>query len=157
VWGLADPVPAGLIGVTSIAAGAVHTVALKDDGTLEAWGQNEYGQVTGNPTDDLVASPVTLRGRVLSGVKAIAAGYDYTLALLGPVPLRPTLNARPRSDELVLSWPTNAAGFSLQVTSNLTPPVTWTDSANSPAVIGTQFTVTNRIFGRDQFYRLTKP
>src|SRR5947209_1408310 len=36
--------PAGLSWVTAIAAGAFHTVALKQDGTVIAWGYDYYGQ-----------------------------------------------------------------------------------------------------------------
>ena len=39
-------VPAGLSGVSAIAAGESHTVALKTDGTVVAWGYNDYGQTT---------------------------------------------------------------------------------------------------------------
>src|SRR5262252_5192418 len=37
-------------GVTAIAAGDYHTVALKNDGTVVAWGYNGPGVVTGTPT-----------------------------------------------------------------------------------------------------------
>ncbi|MFO1500089.1 MAG: hypothetical protein U1G07_17155 [Verrucomicrobiota bacterium] len=70
-----------LRGVTAIAAGGSHTVALKNDGTVVAWGSNGSGQVTGVPTDDFIASPVTLAGQILSGVTAIAAGGSHTVAL----------------------------------------------------------------------------
>ena len=96
-------------------------------------------------------------GQVLSGVTAIAAGESHTVALLGPAPLLPTLNAQPSGNELILSWPTNAVEFTLQSTLNLIPPVTWLDSTQSPAVIGAQFTVTNVTSGHAQFYRLKKP
>ena len=56
-----------------------------------------------------------------------------------------------------MMWPKNVVGFTLQSTLNLTPLVTWVDSTQSPAVIGTQFTVTNATSGRAQFYRLRKP
>jgi hypothetical protein len=70
-------VPAGLSGVTAIAAGD-GTVALKSDGTVVVWGNNDYGQTT-------VPAGV-------SGATAIAAGYYHTVALLGafesePAPL----------------------------------------------------------------------
>ncbi len=39
--------PVGLSGVTAIAAGGYHSLALKQDGTVVAWGCNGYGQ-TGN-------------------------------------------------------------------------------------------------------------
>ena len=61
-----------------ISAGYGHTAALKNDGTVVAWGWNDFGQLTGTPTiADLrsaTASPVTLGGQVLNGVTAIAGG-----------------------------------------------------------------------------------
>jgi hypothetical protein len=60
-------VPAGLSGVSAIAAGYGHTVALKSDGTVVAWGWNNYGQT------DVPAG--------LSGVSTIAAGFYHTVAL----------------------------------------------------------------------------
>ena len=72
-------------GVVAIAAGMGHIVALKNDGTVVAWGNNLFGQVTGTPTTNFpysaTASPVTLGGQVLSGVTAIAAGESHTVAL----------------------------------------------------------------------------
>ena len=62
--------PAGLSGVVAIAAGDEHTVALKQDGTVVAWGDNGYGQ-TKVPAG-------------LSGVVAIAAGVGHTVALKLP-------------------------------------------------------------------------
>jgi hypothetical protein len=66
------------------------------------------------------------------------------------------LNARPNGNELILSWPTNAVGFTLQSTLDLTPPVTWLDSTSVPAVIGARFTLTNTPSGGARFYRLRK-
>jgi alpha-tubulin suppressor-like RCC1 family protein len=56
-----------LSNVTAIAASSQHTVALKNDGTVVAWGWNQYGQATAPPG--------------LSGVAAIAAGGGHTVAL----------------------------------------------------------------------------
>jgi hypothetical protein len=146
-------------GVTAIAAGYRHTVALKNDGTVVAWGWDCYGQVTGTATTEdpspAVASPVTLGGQVLRGVTAIAVGPDHTVALIGGVELLPSLKARPTGNELILSWPTNAPGFTLQSTLDLTPPVRWLDFTGVPAVVAAHFTLTNTITGT-QFYRLRK-
>jgi hypothetical protein len=68
-----------------------------------------------------------------------------------------SLNVKPSGNELILSWSTNAAGFALQSTLKLTPPVVWIDSTNPPAVIGGQLTVTNSLSGPARFYRLKKP
>ena len=51
----------------ALAAGWSHSLALKPNGTVLAWGSNDFGQ-TNVPPD-------------LSGVKAIAAGWDHNLAL----------------------------------------------------------------------------
>ena len=61
--------PGGLSGVIAIAAGAYHSLALKQDGTVAAWGANDSGQGTVPPE--------------LSGgeVVAIAAGDFHSLAL----------------------------------------------------------------------------
>lgn len=55
------------VGIKAIAAGYTHTVVLKDDGTVAAWGSGSYGQNT---------VPAGL-----SGVTAIAAGSGHSVAL----------------------------------------------------------------------------
>ncbi len=59
--------PTNIGNVTAIAAGAMHTLALRKDGTVIAWGNNYYGQ-TNIPAG-------------LSNVIAIAAGNNHCLAL----------------------------------------------------------------------------
>lgn len=47
----------GLDGVTAVSAGMYHTLALKGDGSVWAWGSNEHGQV-GNGSVSSTSSPV---------------------------------------------------------------------------------------------------
>ena len=61
-------------GVVAIAAGRSHTVALKQDGTVVAWGENDKGQTT-------VPAAVNVQLGDLWRVVAIAAGYSHTVAL----------------------------------------------------------------------------
>jgi photosystem II stability/assembly factor-like uncharacterized protein len=68
--------------VTAIAAGTQHNLALKEDGTVVAWGRDDYGQAT---------VPAGL-----SGVTAVAAGYGHSLALKG--------------DGTVVAWGWNESG-----------------------------------------------
>lgn len=59
--------PAGLKDVIAISEGALHSLALKKDGTVVHWGRNEYGEGT------IPAG--------LTDVKAIEAGGSYSMAL----------------------------------------------------------------------------
>jgi alpha-tubulin suppressor-like RCC1 family protein len=75
----------GLTGVVAISAGGYHTVALKGDGSVWTWGRNIEGQLGDGTT--IVSfpfgrsTPVQVSG--LTGVIAIAAGVDHTVALKG--------------------------------------------------------------------------
>jgi alpha-tubulin suppressor-like RCC1 family protein len=62
------------------AAGGVHTVTLRSDGTLWAFGDNSTGQI-GDGTTTWRPNPIRVGG--LTGVKAISAHGNHTLALLG--------------------------------------------------------------------------
>jgi len=71
----------GLSGVTAVAAGREHTVALKDDGTVWAWGYNLNGQL-GDGTQTQTPTPVQAGEGVLSNITAVAAaGGNHTIAL----------------------------------------------------------------------------
>jgi alpha-tubulin suppressor-like RCC1 family protein len=78
-WGLSTAltaVPQDLTNAAAVAAGPNHALALWDDGSLAAWGQNDFGQAS---------IPVEA-----TNVIAIAAGGDHSLAL--------------RSDGLMVAW-----------------------------------------------------
>jgi alpha-tubulin suppressor-like RCC1 family protein len=60
--------PAGLSGVTAIAAGAAHSMALLSDGTVRVWGQNQYQQ--------------SVASGGLANVEAISGGEKQSMALL---------------------------------------------------------------------------
>jgi uncharacterized repeat protein (TIGR02543 family) len=78
---------------TSIAGGGYHTVALKSDGTVWAWGYNRSGQLGDNTTTNRW-TPVQVSG--LTGVTAIAGGGYHTVAL--------------KSDGTVWAWGYNEYG-----------------------------------------------
>ena len=66
-------------GIEAIAAGAEHGLALKDDGTVWAWGYNFFGQLGNGTTTDSSSKPVQVSE--LDGIEAIAAGGSFSLAL----------------------------------------------------------------------------
>lgn len=71
-----------LTGVVQIASGASHTLALKADGTVWAWGLNFDGQLGlgthGAGTDQNTPQQISS----LTNVVAVAAGSNFSLALL---------------------------------------------------------------------------
>ena len=91
----------GLSGVTAIAAGEEHSLALKSDGTVWAWGDNGTGELGANTHGSSFSNtPLQVLGPGgvgdLTGVTAIAGGDLWSLAL--------------KSDGTVWAWGWNASG-----------------------------------------------
>ncbi len=68
-------------GATQLALGNVHSCALRGDGAVWCWGDNAYGQMGRGGIDGVAATPAASPG--LTGVRALAAGYHHTCALMG--------------------------------------------------------------------------
>ena len=83
--------PAGLSTVTAIAAGWDHSLALKQDGTVAAWGAGAPGAPTGSPHFGQATVPSGL-----TDVTAIAGGGYHSLAL--------------KKDGTVVAWGRNNYG-----------------------------------------------
>ncbi|TYQ15992.1 UNVERIFIED_CONTAM: RHS repeat-associated protein [Acetivibrio alkalicellulosi] len=79
--------------VFQIAAGGSHALALKEDGTVMAWGSNGNGQL-GLGDTTIRTTPTKIVG--LNNVKQIAAGGTQTLALM--------------EDGTVMAWGSNRNG-----------------------------------------------
>jgi alpha-tubulin suppressor-like RCC1 family protein len=62
---------------TEIAAGAFHSMLLKDDGTVQAWGWNGAGQLGDGTTVDRHV-PTVIPGA--AGSQAVGAGAYHSLA-----------------------------------------------------------------------------
>ncbi len=69
----------GVSGVTAVAAGAFHMLAIGPGGDVFAWGFNGNGQL-GDGTIEETATPVGVTG--ISEAVQVAAGHEYSLALL---------------------------------------------------------------------------
>lgn len=82
-----------LSGVVGVAAGNYFSLAMRDDGTLWAWGQNSSGQL-GAGTNTSLPVPVAVAG--VSNAIGIAAGRDHALAAL--------------ADGSVVAWGENGEG-----------------------------------------------
>ncbi len=75
--GLVPVQVSGLANAASVSAGGSHSLALRSDGTVWAWGDNTYGQL-GDGTTQTRDVPVRVAG--LANVVEVSAGYDHSLA-----------------------------------------------------------------------------
>jgi uncharacterized repeat protein (TIGR03803 family) len=67
---------------------------------------------------------------------------------------QPQLTIIPSEPYVILTWPTNYAGYTLQSATNLGSSAVWTTNSSPPVVIGGENVVINTMSGRQQFYRL---
>jgi hypothetical protein len=79
LWSNSPLYPPALTDVIAIDTSGNHSLALKSDGTVAAWGYNSYGEST--PPN------------VLSGVVAISAGQYHSLAIVDPSQIIPTVTS----------------------------------------------------------------
>ena len=88
-----------LTNVVAVAGGGYHSLALRSDGSVVAWGNNSAGQL-GDGTTTTRTTPVPVEGiggaGTLTGVVAVAGGGYHSLAL--------------RSDGTVVAWGYNGDG-----------------------------------------------
>jgi alpha-tubulin suppressor-like RCC1 family protein len=92
----------GLTDVVAIAGGGSHSLAVKSNGTVWAWGYDGFGQLgdTASHTNDQSMTPVQVQGvggsGFLTGVSSVAGGGLHSLAL--------------KSDGTVYAWGYNGSG-----------------------------------------------
>jgi len=70
------------------------------------------------------------------------------------ISLPPQLAITASGPNVILTWPTNVAGLTLQSTPSLVVPVAWTPVSPGPVVVNGLNTVTNPMIGSQHFYRL---
>ena len=104
------------------------------------------------PEFGLVLSNHVLYGTADSGG---SWGIGTVFSLLLPTDL-PQLTVIASGPNVILTWPTNYNGFTLQSTTNLGSAAGWTTNSPPPVVVNGQNTVTNPISGTQQFYRLSQ-
>src|SRR6266480_4538361 len=88
------PASAGSSSFKTIAAGGKFGLALRTDGTVLAWGDNQFGELGNGATSALAVTPTVIPG--LSNVVAVAAGALTAMAL--------------KNDGTVLAWGYNQDG-----------------------------------------------
>jgi alpha-tubulin suppressor-like RCC1 family protein len=168
---------------TAVAGGRDHSLFVLSDGSL--WGMGYDGDgglglLLANGVDPIVSEPV----QIASDVVAVAAGEYFSLFLksdgslwgmganysgqlgtgdytdrFAPVEIvapPPQISIIPYGANAILTWPSNAASFHLQSTTNLAPPAVWSTNNPAPVLIGNLFEVFTPISGPKKYYRLSQ-
>ncbi|KAF0481618.1 RCC1/BLIP-II [Gigaspora margarita] len=78
-----NPEKIGVKGIEKIFAGAYHSFAVAEKGTVYAWGMNNYGQCGIETRDEFITQPIKIDFfKDLPKVRQIAAGEHHSLVLL---------------------------------------------------------------------------
>jgi len=90
--------------------------------------------------------------QITSGTHTRYLHAPMRLIIRSPV----TLEIARLGEQVTLTWPTNAIGFTLESTADFLVPDSWASVFQSPVVINGRNTVTNAIGSGSQYYRLRK-
>ncbi len=101
------------------------------------------------PTAGLILSGNTLYGTAYGGG---TNGYGTVFSIF----IQPQLTMIPSGPYMILTWPTNYSGFTLQSTTNIGSSALWSTNSSPPVVIGGENVVINTMSGRQQFFRLSQ-
>lgn len=111
---------------------------------------------------EIGTNTVTISGR--DGKLWLAMNDDYQTANVGDnsgsvavqIDFPPQLKIILSGANVVLTWQTNATGFTLQSTTNLGSSAFWSNVSLAPVVVNGQIAVTNPISGPQKFFRLSQ-
>ena len=81
---------------------------------------------------------------------------SYCLAIV-TAPQPPVVNISFLGNQACLAWPTNAAGFVLETSTNLAPPAVWVAVTNPPTPADSQMVLWLPMDARNRFFRLRQP
>jgi uncharacterized repeat protein (TIGR03803 family) len=136
----------------TIGVGTIFSLKKDGSGFISLYGFTGVGDGV-SPSSDLALSANVLYGTTIYGGSA-GNGTVFSLGLPAISSLRVTIISA--GTNVVLTWPIEAAGFTLQSATNLVPPVSWNLVSPPPVNVNEQNTVTNAISGIQQFYRLSQ-
>ena len=137
----------------SAGEGAVFAVNTDGSGFTNLYNFTGGGDGAG-PLAGLILSGNTLYGTARAGGSS-SAGTVFSLSFA------PQLTIIPSGANVILTWPTNVAGFdytalTLRSTTNLILPSVWSTVSTGPFVVNGQNSVTNPVSGTQRFYRLSR-
>ena len=141
---------------TGGSAGAGTIFGINTDGTGFTNLYSFTGGTNGGaaPFGDLTRSGNTLYGTTYySGNLGSGSGVGIVFSFSLPLP---QLTIALSGTNVVLRWPVNPAGFTLQSATNLISPTIWSQVSPLPVIADGQNAVTNPISGSQKLYRLSQ-
>jgi alpha-tubulin suppressor-like RCC1 family protein len=123
----AVPLQAAISGVVAVSAGT-HSLALRNDGTVWAWGYNQYGELGNGTNSGAGANPSPAPVSGLSGVGAISAGENYSLAIV------PNVGAAGQTITFGALSPESLGASPFTVNASASSGLTVAFASNNPAV-----------------------
>ena len=128
-------------------------------GSLDEWGSAVAVDSSGNSIATGFTSSVDFP--VLNAFQATNASvqneWNTYIAKFSPAVEPPQLTIKPSGNNVLLTWTTNATGFSLETAEASVESLAWFTVTGQPLVIGGQNTVIQSISGTARFYRLNRP
>ncbi|MGD0614874.1 MAG: hypothetical protein ABSA69_05455 [Verrucomicrobiota bacterium] len=103
-----------------------------------------------NPWVGLILSGNFLYGTTQNG-GTNGHGTVFALSLVAP----PSIGITTVGNHIILSWPTNAIGYTVQSIANLSSGI-WFTVANGTAIVGASYVYSNSASGSVLFYRLIR-
>jgi uncharacterized repeat protein (TIGR03803 family) len=127
--------------------GTVFAIHTDGTGFTNLYSFNGGGIGDGSfPLAGLILSGSTLYGTTDLGG---SSGNGTVFSLSVTLPSAPQLTIMLSGTNVILTWPTNVTGFTLQTATNLVSPVVWIPVSGQNAV-------TNPVSGKQMFYRLSQ-
>jgi hypothetical protein len=107
-------------------------------------------------TFDFVATGGVTNARIAFETGISQFPYSFNLDDVSLVDASPGLTIRPTNGSVIVSWPTNATGYSLQRKLDLSLPISWVTVTNEVQTDGGVFSVTLPATGPMRVFRLKK-
>jgi hypothetical protein len=98
----------------------------------------------------------TNSGTVTYAIVGSVTLFTVSTTAGSPATAAPVLTIIPLGTNVLVEWPTNATGYTLKFSTDLTSAV-WNSGLPAPVVINTNNVVTNGITGTKRFFRLSNP
>jgi uncharacterized repeat protein (TIGR03803 family) len=111
------------------------------------------GPVDTNTDGEFPLGQLAVDGSTLYGTANLGGGSGF--GTIFRITLPPQLTIISSGADVVLIWPANFTGFTLQSTTNPGSSV-WSTNLPAPVVVNGQFTLTNPISGVQEFFRLSQ-